>query len=87
LPTLVAEKTVQLIDVRSPEEHAAFNIGGMNIPLPQLATSYKQLSAANSIVLYCASGVRSKQAALLLLQNGFTTVMSIRDGVRHLQAV
>lgn len=80
---LLTEK-IQLVDVREPDEHAVFNIGGMNIPLSQLATDNSLLNNDQAIVLYCASGMRSKKAAAILTAKGFTNILSLQDGIRHL---
>lgn len=55
-----------VIDVRSNDEHKAFNLGGSNIPLPQLAVEAKRLPRDKNILLYCQSGIRSRYAAELL---------------------
>jgi adenylyltransferase/sulfurtransferase len=49
----------ELIDVRNPEEHAAYNIGGKNIPLNEIA-SFKP--NGKPVVFYCSSGKRSAEA-------------------------
>jgi len=56
-----------LLDVRSPGEYAGGHLGGaINIPVDQLASRISELPAGKKIVVYCASGVRSAQAASLL---------------------
>ncbi|GAC1532550.1 MAG: molybdopterin-synthase adenylyltransferase MoeB [Sediminibacterium sp.] len=87
LQQLLQKEYIQLIDVREPEEHTAFNIGGQNIPLGTLVSCYDQLNATGTLVLYCASGTRSNQGVDLLKQKGFEKVMSLQHGIRHLQAV
>ena len=75
---------MQLIDVREPEEHLAGNIGGINVPLSILANSLHLLSPRETVVMYCASGTRSMKSANMLIQKGFTKVVSLKDGIRHL---
>lgn len=53
-----------LIDVRSAEERAEGNIGGLHIPLTEIAGA--DINGTKPIVCYCATGVRSKSAAKLL---------------------
>lgn len=53
-----------LIDVRSNEEHQAHNIGGSNIPLGEIENA--AFEPGKPIVFYCASGVRSNQAAAIV---------------------
>lgn len=52
----------QLIDVREPEEHAAFNIGGELIPLAQIPYALDRLAEDMPVVVYCKRGIRSQIA-------------------------
>lgn len=52
----------ELIDVRSPEERAAFHIGGKHIPVAELDRSYTNINPKKPVVFYCASGKRSAEA-------------------------
>ena len=85
LQQLLTTEKIQLVDVREPEEHAVFNIGGMNIPLEQLATNEELLTINQTIILYCASGVRSKKGVGILAGRGLNNVLSLHDGIKHLQ--
>lgn len=62
----ISEKEVQLIDVREQEEYQTFNIGGKNIPLSQLGKNMNDINPSKITVVYCQSGVRSKQAMQLI---------------------
>lgn len=73
--------TLQLVDVREPEEHEIKNIGGINIPFSIFTIGYTTLDPANTIILYCASGVRSDHAAKLLIQKGYKKVFNLKGGV------
>ena len=75
---------VQLIDIREKEEYEINNIGGINIPLSLLPSSYHFIDPSARVVLYCNSGVRSDHAAKLLLQQGFKNVLNLKDGIDHL---
>ena len=81
LALLKNDTDIQLVDVRETEEHEISNIGGINIPLSQFATGYEQLDPDKTVVVYCASGVRSNNAAKQLLQHGFTSVLNLKDGI------
>ncbi|GAA3979453.1 molybdopterin-synthase adenylyltransferase MoeB [Hymenobacter antarcticus] len=70
-----------LLDVREPHEYARRNIGGQLVPLGQLAAHLAGLRPEVPVVVHCASGMRSQQAAQLLLANGFAEVYSLRDGL------
>jgi phage shock protein E len=66
----------KIIDVRSPGEFAdeAYP-GAVNIPLSVLPAKLDELGPKDKpIVLYCASGARSAQAARLLKQAGYANV-------------
>lgn len=86
--TLVDLKTEEanytLIDVRTAEERAAFHIGGLHIPLSDIATV--NIDTGKPIVCYCASGVRSKEAAKIL-KSRFpnASVVSLMGGINQMQ--
>jgi glyoxylase-like metal-dependent hydrolase (beta-lactamase superfamily II) len=61
-----------LLDVRQPDEVAAWSIPGVvNIPLGELPQRLAELPDGRRIVTVCASGNRSSQAALLLGARGY----------------
>ncbi len=81
---LTAGEKMNLIDVREPHEHEAFNIGGILLPLGQVQTM--QLDAIESmkdepIYVYCRSGNRSGQACLILETAGFKNAINITGGM------
>ncbi|MFN7120227.1 MAG: molybdopterin-synthase adenylyltransferase MoeB [Saprospiraceae bacterium] len=59
-------KDIQLIDVRQPEEHAVYNIGGMLIPLGDIAHAANMISQEKIVIFYCQSGSRSAEAVRIL---------------------
>ncbi len=65
-----------VVDVRTPGEFSMGHVSGsINIPLNELADRMNELKTiSGKIILCCASGNRSGQAHLYLLQNGFTEV-------------
>jgi phage shock protein E len=68
----------RIIDVRTPEEFSdeAYP-GAVNIPLSSLAARLGELGPKDGpIVLYCASGARSAQAARELKKAGFANVVN-----------
>ncbi len=68
----------RVVDVRTPAEFmdGAYP-GAVNIPLSILPLRMSELEPKDKpIVLYCASGARSGQAARLLRQAGFTDVIN-----------
>lgn len=71
----------QFIDVRTPEEYAAGHANRTrNIPLDQLPEKLSDLEKAEPVYLICKSGVRSKKAAQILVDNGFKQAISINGG-------
>ena len=73
-----------LIDVREPHENAEFNIGGTLLPLGKVQTmqieDIEELKN-EEVIVYCRSGNRSGQAALLLETFGFTDVKNLTGGM------
>lgn len=63
LKEILGNEELQLIDVRTVEEHTLFNIGGINLPVHDLENSKALLQADKEIIFYCTSGKRSMQAA------------------------
>ncbi|MCB0641098.1 MAG: rhodanese-like domain-containing protein [Phaeodactylibacter sp.] len=55
-------RNFQLIDVREPEEHGSFNIGGELIPMSGLMRALDRLDSTRPIVVYCKRGIRSQLA-------------------------
>jgi adenylyltransferase/sulfurtransferase len=80
---LAANVPLFLLDVRSAEEHANYNIGGVNIPLPELAARLSELPPATHITIYCQSGKRSHQAATLLINNAILSVSHLAQGIER----
>lgn len=71
-----------LLDVRNPSEFEFCSIKGATlIPLSQLMTRAGELPKDRSIVVYCHHGMRSLQGAAVLLQQGFSQVVSLRGGI------
>lgn len=82
----MASQKYQLIDVRTPDEHKQFNIGGDNIPLAQLLTGASDLNFSKPIVFYCQSGVRSTTAVRYILDaHANRAVMSLAGGIEAWQ--
>ena len=76
---LVKEEGARLIDVRSPGEFASGHIdGAKNIPVQELDARMKEVGPKDAhVVVYCASGMRSANAAKLLKASGFTKVANL----------
>lgn len=71
-----------LIDVREPEEFAAYRIEGAALmPMRTLPARLHELDRRADIVMVCRSGARSYHAGLFLKQNGFERVYNLAGGV------
>ncbi|MBV9575398.1 MAG: rhodanese-like domain-containing protein [Gammaproteobacteria bacterium] len=72
---------IQLLDVRTPEKHANYNIGGKLIPLSELPQRLDELDPNKLIITYCTSGGSSMTALQLLVNAGFKLVKSLDGGM------
>jgi phage shock protein E len=71
------EGGASIIDVRSPGEFSSGSYPkARNIPLDSLASRLGDLPKGKAIVVFCASGSRSAQAAKLLRKSGFQDVVN-----------
>ena len=86
---LDAGEDLNLVDVREPDERAAFNIGGLFIPLGKIQTMQTDEideMKNEEVIFYCRSGNRSGQACLILETMGFTNVKNLTGGMLDWQA-
>jgi rhodanese-related sulfurtransferase len=72
----LVDQGARLVDVRTPEEFAAGHLdGAVNIPVQELDGRMAELEPKGEpIVLYCRSGRRSRDAARMLMEAGYTDV-------------
>lgn len=79
-----AGEQLNLVDVREPHEHADFNIGGTLYPLGKIQTmmvdELEPLKEAE-LIIYCRSGNRSGQAAMILDMLGFRNTKNLVGGM------
>ncbi len=79
-----AGETLNLVDVREPEENAAFNIGGILLPLgriQRMETREIDHLRDQEVICYCRSGARSRNAAYILEQMGYKNVRNLVGGM------
>ncbi len=79
-----AGETLNLVDVREPEENAAFNIGGILLPLgriQRMETREIDHLRDQEVICYCRSGGRSRNAAYILEQMGYKNVRNLVGGM------
>jgi len=63
LPAILANSEAVLVDVRDEWEFDEFNIGGLNIPLPDIRARKVELLPFDTIIVMCTNGARSRVAA------------------------
>lgn len=63
-----AGKDFLLIDVREPNEHKEYNIGGILVPLSEFSKHTSLFDTDLPIVIYCQRGIRSQIAIQRLVQ-------------------
>lgn len=80
---LIASKSnLFLLDVRTPEEYRQVHLKGARlIPLNELEKRVKEVPRNKPILVYCAVGARSLQAARYLSALGYRQVYQISDGI------
>ena len=71
-----------LVDVRTTSEFATGHIGSaINIPVDQIAAASATWSKTRPVIVYCATGARSSQAADILASEGFAKVYNLKAGI------
>lgn len=86
LPSLsaAAQRGLEVIDIRTPEEFAARPSAGRHIPMDTLLANPGLLSPQRGVLLVCASGKRSLAAALKLREHG-VEAHSLAGGLQKLE--
>jgi molybdopterin/thiamine biosynthesis adenylyltransferase/rhodanese-related sulfurtransferase len=78
----LAEHEVQLIDVREKVEYEVRNLGGELMPLAEIEKFVPQIRKDKTVVIYCQSGVRSRQAIeLLQTKYGLDNLLNLEGGI------
>jgi rhodanese-related sulfurtransferase len=76
----------QLLDVRTPGEFGGGYIAGaQNVDISQWGSfeaAISKLDKAEPVMVYCAVGGRSKQAATYLEQQGFNEIYDLEGGIK-----
>ena len=75
-------QSVNLVDVRNPDEVKEFNIEGSQfIPLPELEERIAEIDQTGPIFLICKSGKRSAKAAEILKTKGMNEITNVIGGM------
>ncbi|RKU16499.1 rhodanese [Candidatus Poribacteria bacterium] len=79
---MIAGRDFVLLDVREVWEYQLVHIeGAVSIPLGELPRRSRELLPVDEIVVYCHHGMRSLDAAYLLQQLEFKSVLSVAGGI------
>ncbi|MFD2550333.1 rhodanese-like domain-containing protein [Bizionia sediminis] len=81
---LLADNTVQRVDIRTPKEFAAGAISGfqnINFLAPSFNAAIQKLNPQQPILIYCQLGGRSALCAQKLKEAGFKTIYDYKGGM------
>lgn len=75
-------KQIQFVDVRTAQEFRGKHVAPFrNIPLNEISKRSSDLDKNREVVLICATGIRSAQAAKVLKKQGFETINNVKGGL------
>lgn len=75
-------KDIQLIDVREPDEHEEFDIGGALMPLGEVVQHIGEINKDKPVIVYCRKGIRSQVAIQRLEEKfPFTNLFNLAGGM------
>ncbi|MBV8389766.1 MAG: rhodanese-like domain-containing protein [Mucilaginibacter sp.] len=80
---------LNLLDVRGEMEFHTFNVGGHNIPLPDLEENIDDLEwkKDDEIIVVCKVGLRSATAKSILELKGYKNIRNLTGGLIALQKI
>ena len=82
LKKLMDTGSVNLIDVREPQEYDICKINGSKlVPLNEVPNHVNEFNLTDEYVFHCHTGVRSARAVLLLRELGFKRVKNLIGGI------
>ena len=82
LQSLMTQKSINLVDVRSEAEIMhGFIQGAKKLPLHLIPLHLHELDSASPTVFYCHIGARSAQAATLAAAKGFLETYNLLGGI------
>jgi len=74
----------ELIDVRTPAEHDEARISNsenINVMDPYFSSDIEDKDKAKTYLVYCKSGGRSRNAAMMMSNMGFEKVYNLEGGI------
>jgi rhodanese-related sulfurtransferase len=84
MQTLLEQKDVQLVDVRTPEEYKeGYIANSQNIDFnsPTFEKDIEKLDKTKPVILYCKAGGRSLKCSQKLLDAGFIKIYDLEGGI------
>ena len=84
LQSLMKTQNIVLMDVRSGQEYEEGHLdGAINIPVYNIEKDIAKhvKNKEDTIILYCSSGSRSKQAKEILENLGYSEVYNLKEGI------
>jgi rhodanese-related sulfurtransferase len=80
---LLDDPTVVILDVRGASERTTGQFkGALNIPFEEIATRYKEIPKDKTVIIHCATGIRSSIAYETLKAKGFTNLKVLNANVK-----
>lgn len=82
----ITDKSVTIIDVRTPEEYAAGHLPGavnINVQSENFEQEILQYNKKQPIYIYCQSGKRSAKASEQMKTLGFKKITDLKGGFKH----
>lgn len=76
-----AQQPFVMIDVRETWEREAYHIGGLHIPLSELAERRQEIPKDVPVVLYCEKGIRSAIVIQRMEQAGYDNLYNLTGGM------
>lgn len=84
MQSILELEDVQLVDVRTPEEHETIHIvGSENIDFmsPTFVEDIEKLDKSKPVIIYCRSGNRSAKCAKQMKEAGFELIYDLEGGI------
>ena len=78
---------IEFVDVRELRETPKIDeLKGLAIPSNEIANRFQEISKDHTVVIYCQTGVRSRNSVLFLQQKyGFNNLWSLQGGINNWQ--
>lgn len=80
---LLDNPTIVILDVRAVSERTTGQFSGaLNIPFEEISTRYKEIPKDKTVIIHCATGIRSSIAYETLKAKGFTNLKVLNANVK-----